>query len=120
MFKSLFISTLLIAAVISCAPHISSSASPARVKPDAHAMYISDINPIIQAKCTPCHIPEKGGFKASFAGFDSAAKYINASVVRVQLKPEDPHFMPFRSKRPALTEQEINMFKTWQSALVSK
>lgn len=120
MFKSLFISLVLIAAIISCAHHMSSSIAKAPLKVDAHAMFISDINAIIQAKCTPCHIPEKGGFKASFAGFDSAAKYVNESVTRVQLKQEDPHFMPFRSKRPALTEEEIRMFKAWQAALAGK
>lgn len=96
------------------------SVSPVKKAVDPAAMYLSDIKPLMETKCAPCHIPEKGGFKTSFANYDSAAKYIDAMIVRVQLDPSDPKYMPFRSKRPAVSPEELTVMKNWKAALDEK
>jgi len=87
---------------------------------DPHALYLSDIQPLMETKCAPCHIPAKGGFKTSFDNYDSAAKYIEAMIVRVQLDSADPRYMPFRHKRAAITETELNAMKAWRDSLAIK
>ena len=88
-------------------------------KDDAHEMFNNKILPVIQTKCAPCHVPDKGGFKAQLDNFDSAAKRIDECLVRVQLPQDDPKYMPFRNKRPALADSELVAFKAW-GALVNK
>lgn len=73
--------------------------------------YTADVLPLIQMKCTPCHLPTKGGFKANFENYASAAKYGADMVTRVQLNPGDKGFMPFKHEK--LTAEEIAVFKKW-------
>jgi hypothetical protein len=76
--------------------------------------YSAHVKPIIDNSCTPCHVPSKGGKKTDFDSYDSTKKYISEMITRVQLKPDDPKFMPFRSKKPPLTAAEIETLKRWQ------
>ncbi len=73
--------------------------------------YTTDIVPLLQAKCTPCHLPTKGGFKADFENYESAKKYGDDMLARVQLNPGEKGFMPF--KHAKLSEEEIAVFKKW-------
>lgn len=73
--------------------------------------YTTDVLPLIQMKCTPCHLPTKGGFKANFENYASAAKYGADMVTRVQLNPGDKGFMPFKHEK--LSTEEIAVFKKW-------
>jgi len=94
-------------------------ASPVTEKPkaDATALYNSDIKSIMENKCTPCHFPDKGGFKAPLNDFASTSKYIDDILTRVQLKPTEPGYMPFKGKKDPLTEAEIASLKTWKASL---
>lgn len=73
--------------------------------------YTTDIMPLIQAKCTPCHLPSKGGFKANFENYEGAKKYGAEMLVRVMLNPGDRGFMPF--KHDKLPAEEIALLKKW-------
>lgn len=99
-------SVLLFAA---CAKKNSApSASKAKVVPTT---YTTDIMPLMQAKCTPCHIPSKGGRKANFETYESTKKYGADILARVQLNPTDRGFMPM--KHDKLSAEEIALIKKW-------
>lgn len=73
--------------------------------------YSSDVFPLIQAKCTPCHLPSQKGFKANFENYESAKKYSAEMLDRIQLNPGGRGFMPF--KHDKLSVEEIAVFKKW-------
>ncbi|MEZ4918118.1 MAG: hypothetical protein R2792_03340 [Saprospiraceae bacterium] len=82
------------------------------VPPEELVSYAADIKPIMDASCTPCHYPEKGRKKM----LDTyAATKDNAGEIlkRVQLPADDIEFMPFKSKKTPLTEEQIALFKKW-------
>ena len=71
-------------------------------------------------KCSPCHLPSKGGFKTNFETYTSAAKYGAEMIVRIEHNPGERGFMPFKSPNK-LTAEEIAVFKKWVSdGLVEK
>ncbi|MGB4845212.1 MAG: hypothetical protein WBP16_12165 [Ferruginibacter sp.] len=74
--------------------------------------YAGDVVPLIQAKCSPCHLPTQGGNKANFETFESAKKYGSAMLDRIMLNPGDRGFMPFKHKEK-LTAEEIAVVKKW-------
>jgi hypothetical protein len=73
--------------------------------------YTIDIAPLVQAKCSPCHLPSRGGNKASFENYESAKKYGADILARIQLNPGQRGFMPF--KHDKLSAEEIIIFKKW-------
>lgn len=83
-------------------------ASPAKAKATT---YTTDIAPIIVAKCTPCHLPSKGGRKADFETYEGTKKYGADILARVMLNPGDRGFMPF--KHDKLPAEEIAVIKKW-------
>ncbi|HKK89063.1 MAG TPA: hypothetical protein VJ917_09450 [Saprospiraceae bacterium] len=74
--------------------------------------YTEDIQFVIGKKCTPCHFPERGRVK--FLDTYQAVKN-NADEIlrRVQLDSTHEEFMPFKNKRPALTQEEIALLENW-------
>jgi hypothetical protein len=73
--------------------------------------YLTDMMPLIQAKCSPCHLPSKGGNKASFENYEGVKKYGVEMLARVQLNPGERGFMPFKHEK--LTPVEIVTIKKW-------
>ena len=88
-----------------CAPKSTPTTTVAKITYDAN------VQQLIQAKCTPCHLPSKGGFKTSFESFSAAQKYGTYMLGRVELVPGVRGFMPMKGER--LSEAEINIFKDW-------
>jgi hypothetical protein len=74
--------------------------------------YEKDIRPLMLERCTPCHFPETGK-KKQFDTYAATKADVNSIIGRIKLTPEDPKFMPFRSKKPALTEKEVQLFTDW-------
>ena len=94
-------------------------ASPAQTAKVIPTTYTVDILPLIQAKCTPCHLPSKGGFKANFENYESAKKYGAEMLDRVMIAPGQRGFMPFKHEK--LTDTEIALIKKWvDGGLVEK
>ena len=75
--------------------------------------YEGAVQPLILAKCTPCHLPSKGGRKADFETFGNAVKYSADMVIRIQENPGEQGFMPFKGAK--LSADEIAVFKKWLS-----
>ncbi|MEO6668499.1 MAG: hypothetical protein ABIN36_03415 [Ferruginibacter sp.] len=96
---------------------INASSAPGTPKADATALYVSGIKPILETKCTPCHFPDKGGNKASFDNYSLASSQIDEMLIRVQLKPDEHGYMPFKGKKEGLTAAEIASLKEWKAAL---
>ena len=75
--------------------------------------YQGAVLPLMLAKCTPCHFPSKGGFKANFENYDNAVKFSADMVIRIQQNPGEKGFMPFKNAK--LSADEIVVFKKWLS-----
>ena len=120
MKKTFFVSFSLLL-FIACSHKVASTSSTTGSSTadaaKAETMYNTDIKPLLENKCAPCHFPDKGGNKPAFDSYASASKQVAEMLVRVQLKPEDRGFMPFRSKKEPLTATEIASLKAWQAAL---
>jgi hypothetical protein len=108
MKKIPFVLTLIaITLFAACSKKNSASKTP-KVIPTT---YTTDVMPLIQAKCSPCHLPSKGGNKASFENYESAKKYGANILARVQLNPGERGFMPMRHEK--LSAEEIVIIKKW-------
>jgi hypothetical protein len=78
-----------------------------------------DVLPIIQASCTPCHFPPDGR-KLPFNNYDAVKNQIAEVIERVKLPQTDNKFMPFKNKKPALTDSAINVLVNWKSQGMAK
>ena len=98
----------------------TASRSAASGKADATMVtYASDVAPILQAHCTPCHFPDGG--KMKFLDTQTAVETnIDTILARVQLTPGTDGFMPFKSKKEPLTEAQIATLKAWKAGGMAK
>jgi len=77
-------------------------------------IYSKDIAPILQTSCTPCHFPPEGK-KEALNSYETVKDNIVEIIRMVQLPKDNHDFMPFKSKKPPLTESQIAMLITWQN-----
>ena len=75
--------------------------------------YQANITALLQANCTPCHFPDKGGRKKPLNTYASASGQIIEILRRIQLNPTDRGFMP--DKHAKLSDSTIAVFKQWQT-----
>ncbi|TDD95579.1 hypothetical protein [Flavobacterium cellulosilyticum] len=75
--------------------------------------YSKDIVPIMQTSCTPCHFPPEGK-KVALNSFETVKDNIGDIIHSVTVPKDNHKFMPFKNKKPALTESQIAVFVTWQ------
>lgn len=75
--------------------------------------YNKDVIPIMQARCTPCHFPPEGRKQALNTYADVKAN-IAEIIARVKLPQSDNKFMPWKNKKPALSDSLINVLVEWQ------
>lgn len=109
--------TIAMIAVASCGHKSTPTASTAAKK--VSVTYEANVKPLVEAKCTPCHLPAKGGNKAPLDTYAGNVKYIDDAIRRIQLAPTERGFMPF--KHAALSAEEIAVFKNWkEQGLVEK
>ena len=109
--------TLLFFALISvfALPFCSTSKNASGKKKEVVLMsYQTDISPILQVHCTPCHFPVAGGKKAPLDSYEAARTNIDAILYRVQLPATDMKFMPFMSKKEPLSDSLIQVIKLWK------
>lgn len=74
--------------------------------------YATDIAPIIETQCAPCHIPAKGGNKKAYDNIANVKADIDEILIRVQLDSTDRKFMP--KKKPKLDPHTIDLLKQWK------
>ena len=81
--------------------------------------YERHIKPMLLEKCTPCHFPEQGT-KKMLDTYQAVSKSMDDIILRVELDPSEKGYMPFKSKKPALTAEEIQTLKDWVSQGMSE
>ncbi len=74
--------------------------------------YTQHVQPIIQASCTPCHIPPQGRAKA-LNTFAATSAEIDDIIDRVKRDPSAKGFMP--AKHPKLPDSTIAVFEKWKA-----
>ena len=112
--RKISVIVLLMAMVIACSKKTSpSSSTPGETKSAKAVSFNTDVVTLIETKCTPCHVPSKGGFKTDLDNYDAAKRYIDDIITRIQLPSSDPKYMPF--KHQALRSDEIAVFKDWKT-----
>jgi len=108
---TLFVVLLFAACSKKTSPGKTAAAEPPKPKTTTYAV---DVLPLIQMKCSPCHLPSKGGNKANFENYASAQKLGAAMVTRIEMEPGQRGFMPFKGQAK-LSAEEIAVFKKWVS-----
>ena len=108
---------LIVACVAACFTlQFCSTAKKAAAGKEAAApvvTYTQDVAPILQARCTPCHFPD-GGKKKFLDTHNAVATNIDDILRRVQLPRDSSAFMPYKSKKPPLSDSLIMVLKVWK------
>jgi uncharacterized membrane protein len=112
MKKSVFVIAMMATAVVFYNCHGSKKATATKTARKLN--YESDLKAVIEANCSPCHIPAKGGNKRPYDNFANVAKDIDEMIRRIDMNPTDRGFMPFR-KPTKLPDSTINVFKKWKA-----
>ena len=103
-----FISLAIVALTISyCSSSKKTAKTPVKLN------YETDVKAVVEANCSPCHIPSKGGKKEALDTYAGANKHIDDILRRIQLNPGEKGFMP--DKRKKLSDSTINVFKQWKA-----
>jgi hypothetical protein len=87
----------------------TSSAPP----PPVASTYETSMKTVIDANCSPCHIPAKGGNKKPYDNYANTKADIDDIIRRIEMNPGDRGFMPF--KHPKLSDSTIAVFKKWKA-----
>jgi hypothetical protein len=93
-----------------CSSSKKATASAAEVP---NATYTASLVPIIAEKCSPCHIPAKGGNKKPFDNYANVKADIDSILRRINLNPTDKGFMPFK-KTQKLGADTIAVFQKFK------
>ena len=75
--------------------------------------YNTDVAPMLTTSCTPCHFPPQGR-KEPLDNYEHVKANIKEMIELVKLPETDPKFMPFKNKKPALTQDQIATLEKWQ------
>lgn len=81
--------------------------------------YEKDVMGIMKTSCSPCHFPP-GGKKEALDSYESVSRNIDAIIDRVKLPQTDIKFMPFKLKKPALTDSAVNVLVQWKEQGMNK
>lgn len=111
MKKTIALLTFMVVVLIAACSKKSTSAKSVAEKPIA-TVYTTNVLPVLQMHCTPCHFPTKGGFKANFENYESAVKFGPDMLIRIQLNPGERGFMPFKGTTK-LAAEDIAIIKKW-------
>lgn len=107
MKKVLFFGLIAISSLL-----LSNCGSSKKAAAAPKATFSKEITTIMQTKCTPCHIPSKGGKKTAYDVYDNVKADIDDIIRRVELNPDQRGFMPMRHEK--LDSATIAVFKKWK------
>lgn len=79
----------------------------------APTTYEGHVMPLIQAKCSPCHIAPDGK-KKHYSNYDAVKADIDSLIRRVSLQPNEKGFMPFK-KTERLPDSLIQVLVKWKA-----
>jgi hypothetical protein len=108
MKKIFVVSGLIATAILFYNCHGSKKATASAPK----LTYDANLKAVVETHCSPCHIAGKGN-KKPYDNFANVKTDIDEMIRRVELKPEDKGFMPF--KHPKLPDATVAIFKQWRS-----
>jgi hypothetical protein len=75
--------------------------------------YEGNLQPVILANCSPCHIPARGGNKRPYDNYANVKTDIDEMIKRIERNPGERGFMPFKGSK--LSDSTINVFKQWRA-----
>ena len=109
--KKLFVVLILIAPLALQFCSSSKNATKTKTKV-AKISYASNVQALIAANCTPCHVGTgaRSGHLDTYA--DAKAK-IDEIIARTHKNPTDKGFMPF--KHTKLSDADLNVFVQWKN-----
>ncbi len=93
--------------------YCSSAKKAAKAAAAAKTTYSSAVASVISDKCSPCHIPSKGGNKKAYDNYANVKADIDEIIRRIDLNPGDRGFMPFR-RATKLAADTIAVFKKFK------
>jgi uncharacterized membrane protein len=108
MKKILLLSSITTAVLI-----FSNCSASRKAAAEPKTTYLTNIQTLVSEKCTPCHIPSKGGNKKAYDNYANLQTDIDEILRRIQLNPGDKGFMPF--KKTKLSDSTIAVFKEWKT-----
>ena len=111
-------SAIVILIAVSCSRKSVPQGSTATTTSKTATSYTTAISSVIQAKCSPCHIPSAGGNKEALDTYDGVKNHIDDIIRRIELSPGERGFMPMRGQK--LSDDEINAFKKWKEDGLAK
>lgn len=76
--------------------------------------YTANLQAVVTDKCSPCHIPSRGGNKKPYDNYANVKTDIDEIIRRIELNPGEKGFMPFK-KTAKLSDSTINLFKQWRA-----
>ena len=76
--------------------------------------YETNMQAVIIANCSPCHIPAKGGNKKAYDNYANVKTDIDEIIRRIEMNPGERGFMPFK-KQAKLSDSTIAIFKQWKT-----
>lgn len=109
---------ILALSLLLCVMVFQYCSSSRRIKASPKVSYVTNIQPVLQASCTPCHFPP-GGNKKPLNSYAAAKDNIDDIIARIQKNPGEKGFMPM--KHPKLPDSTIQLFMRWKNdGLVEK
>lgn len=78
----------------------------------AKLTFQANVKMLVETKCAPCHINEKGRLPA-YTNYDIAKKDIDDIIRRVHLNPGEKGFMPMKNAK--LSDSAIHVFEQWKA-----
>jgi len=105
---------LLAVACLGSLQFCSSSKKSAKKQPEVPKLtFAANVLPLIQMKCSPCHIAPDGK-KKHYVTYDVVKADIDSMIHRIQLNPGEKGFMPFK-KTEKLPDSLIAVFVKWKA-----
>lgn len=75
--------------------------------------YAANVQPIILANCSPCHIPAKGGRIRAYDNYTAVKGGIDSILSRINRNPGQKGFMPFKHSK--LADSTLNVLAKFKS-----
>lgn len=74
--------------------------------------YAANVQPIIAASCTPCHMPPEGK-KKPYNSYTAVKGDVDEILTRIQKSPDEKGFMPARHSK--LPDSTVLVLKQWKT-----
>lgn len=97
----------------------ATTTAPAAADAASTVTFARDVLPIINNHCSPCHVSPDGR-KVHLDNYEGSKNHIKEMIRMVKLPPTDHDFMPFKSKKEPLNDQQIATLEKWMAEGMAK